>query len=125
MNDQTIFLTENDSVFEYLADNITTVSSALEAIKIVTSEDGVDLYYSDLSVENAVAVLSLDKSHYYNDDFFDLDTNKALTKQDIFKKYNIKLYSSNCCESEEFKEPEFLNDLSIMGVFQYDLLKSA
>ena len=113
MNADTIILTEDDNIFDYLGGEFTTVTTMLEIIAT-----GVDEMNIDPSTENKETVLSLDKTHYYNDDLFNLYLNKAVTNQDILRDYNIKIYRIE--PEKKFIEPDYLHDLSIMGVFKYD-----
>ncbi len=116
MKNEVINLTINDSMLEYLGNKFTTVILLLESIYFNS-----DRY--DLSAENKATILALDKTHYYNDNLFNLLTNEVLTKEDVLEKYHLKSFNYNL--GDDFKEPKELASLSIMEVFEYDLKRSA
>ncbi|AYQ57642.1 hypothetical protein MS2017_1984 [Bathymodiolus thermophilus thioautotrophic gill symbiont] len=116
MQNKIITLTENDNIFDYLGDEITTVISVLESIYLNTDDYG-------LSPKNKAIILGLDKIHYYNDDLFNLFTNEVLTKEDILEKYYIKVFNYDL--TNKFEPPKILLSLTIMEVFKHNLKKSA
>lgn len=81
-------ITDYENIFGYLPDYITTVNSILD--EVMLDKRGED-YVGEFSDKNKKAAQALDEIHAYNDDFFDININQALTNDDILQRFNIKV----------------------------------
>lgn len=79
---------DNYNIFDYLPREITTVNSILEAIE---NKNNPDYEHPNFRDKTETAVKQLNIIHAYNDDLFNIFTNKVMSADDILREYRIKI----------------------------------